>query len=58
MEQFIVNNMQVSSFIIDASTKTRPMNAYPSVKTPAQISSLFDNISYKKGKSIVSLLAH
>jgi len=56
MEQFIVNNVQVSSFVIDASSKTRPMNANPSVKTPDQINSLFDNISYKKGKSIFSLL--
>lgn len=52
MEQFVIKNVQASSFVVDASSKTRPLNPKNNVQTPAQIRSLFDDIAYKKGKSI------
>jgi aminopeptidase N len=50
MEQFAIKNLQASAFVIDASSRTRALNPKNSVKTPDQISSLFDDIAYKKGK--------
>lgn len=50
MDQFVIKNLQASAFVVDATIKTRPLNPDVSVKTPAQISSLFDDIAYKKGK--------
>lgn len=56
MEQFVVKNLQASSFVVDASSKTRALNPKTSVQTPTQIGSLFDDIAYKKGKSILPFL--
>lgn len=56
MEQFVIKNVQASSFVVDASSTTRPLNPKVSVQTPTQIHSLFDDIAYKKGKSILSFL--
>lgn len=51
MDQFAIRNLQASAFVVDASIKTRALSSQVSAKTPAQISSLFDDIAYKKGKT-------
>lgn len=56
MDQFVIKNLQASAFVVDATIKTRPLNPDVSAKTPAQISSLFDDIAYKKGGSILRML--
>ncbi|XP_071569030.1 aminopeptidase N-like [Temnothorax nylanderi] len=57
MEQFVVTNLQASSFVVDASSKTRPLEPVEtSIQTPAQIKSLFDDIAYKKGASILNMM--
>lgn len=56
MEQFAIKNLQASAFVVDANTKTRALNPKVSVKTPSQISSLFDDIAYKKGELTLSYL--
>lgn len=52
MDQFVIKNLQASAFVIDATTKTRPLNSEINTKTPNQIQALFDDIAYKKGKSV------
>ncbi|XP_072748201.1 aminopeptidase N [Anoplolepis gracilipes] len=56
MEQFAIKNVQASAFVVDAAHKTRPLNSNINAKTPAQISSLFDDIAYKKGASILLMM--
>nr|XP_012230690.1 PREDICTED: uncharacterized protein LOC105677005 [Linepithema humile] len=56
MEQFAIKNLQASAFVVDASSKTRALHPKNSAKTPAQISSLFDDIAYKKGASIIRMM--
>ncbi|KAL0111142.1 hypothetical protein PUN28_012807 [Cardiocondyla obscurior] len=56
MEQFVIRNVQASSFVVDADNKTRALNPQNSIQTPAQISSLFDDIAYKKGASILYMM--
>lgn len=51
MDQFVIKNLQASAFVIDATTKTRPLNPENNAETPNQIQALFDDIAYKKGKS-------
>jgi len=53
MEQFVIKNVQASSFVIDATSITRPLNPKSSVQTPTQIRNLFDDIAYKKGKVLL-----
>jgi len=53
MEQFVIKNVQASSFVIDATSITRPLNPKFSVQTPTQIRNLFDDIAYKKGKVLL-----
>lgn len=50
MKQFAIKNVQATSFVIDASSKARALQPKFSVQNPTQIRSLFDDISYKKGK--------
>lgn len=52
MDQFAIRNLQASAFVVDATIKTRALNSQVNAKTPAQINSLFDDIAYKKGKTI------
>lgn len=52
MDQFVVKNLQASAFVVDATTKTRPLNSQINSKTANQIQSLFDDIAYKKGKTV------
>jgi aminopeptidase N len=47
-DQFVVENLQYV-FGVDALETSRPINI--EVNTPAEISSLFDAISYEKGKN-------
>ncbi|XP_029666932.1 aminopeptidase N-like [Formica exsecta] len=56
MDQFVIKNLQASAFVIDATTKTRPLNSEINTKTPNQIQALFDDIAYKKGASILRML--
>ncbi|XP_024878007.1 aminopeptidase N-like [Temnothorax curvispinosus] len=57
MEQFVIKNLQASSFVVDATSKTRPLNPVEtSIQTPVQIKSLFDDIAYKKGASILNMM--
>ncbi|XP_018399656.1 PREDICTED: aminopeptidase N-like [Cyphomyrmex costatus] len=56
MEQFIIKNVQASSFVVDASSKTRALNPKIVIQTPTQIGSLFDDIAYKKGASILCMM--
>ena len=53
--QFVVENLQ-QSMILDSSENTHPMTH--NVNTPAEISGIFDNISYNKGGSILRMLKH
>lgn len=46
-DQFVVENLQYV-FGVDGLETSRPINI--DVNTPAEISSLFDAISYEKGK--------
>lgn len=46
-DQFVIENLQYV-FGIDALETSRPINI--EVNTPAEISSLFDAISYEKGR--------
>ncbi len=46
-DQFVVENLQYV-FGVDALETSRPINI--EVNTPAEISALFDAISYEKGK--------
>lgn len=46
-DQFVIENLQYV-FGVDALETSRPINI--EVNTPAEISSLFDAISYEKGK--------
>lgn len=51
MEQFVIKNIQARAFVVDASSKTHALNSKKnSIQTPTQIRSLFDDISYRKGK--------
>ncbi|XP_070160927.1 aminopeptidase N [Polyergus mexicanus] len=56
MDQFVIKNLQASAFVIDATTKTRPLNSEIKTKNPNQIQALFDDIAYKKGASILRML--
>ncbi|XP_011050630.1 PREDICTED: aminopeptidase N-like [Acromyrmex echinatior] len=57
MEQFVIKNVQASAFVVDASSKTRALNPKTSsIQTTAQIRSLFDDIAYKKGASILYMI--
>ncbi|KAL6262279.1 hypothetical protein P5V15_007374 [Pogonomyrmex californicus] len=56
MEQFVVKNTQASSFVVDASIKTRALSPKISAQTPTQIQGLFDDIAYKKGASILHMM--
>ena len=47
-DQFVIENLQYV-FGVDALETSRPINI--EVNTPAEISSLFDAISYEKGKN-------
>jgi len=58
MEQFVIKNVQASAFVVDASSKTRALNPETNIQTTAQIRSLFDDITYKKGKSILFFLQY
>jgi len=58
MEQFVIKNVQASSFVVDATSITRPLNPKISVETPTQIRNLFDDIAYKKGKVLFSVLLY
>ncbi|KAK4001974.1 hypothetical protein OUZ56_003836 [Daphnia magna] len=53
-DQFVIENLQYV-FGIDALETSRPINI--EVNTPAEISSLFDAISYEKGSCIVRMCA-
>ncbi|XP_045130839.1 endoplasmic reticulum aminopeptidase 1-like isoform X6 [Portunus trituberculatus] len=52
-EQFLVDKMQ-PALALDALLASHPIST--PVKDPAQIESIFDTISYKKGASIISML--
>ncbi|XP_011865488.1 PREDICTED: uncharacterized protein LOC105560735 [Vollenhovia emeryi] len=56
MEQFVIKNVQASSFVVDARSKSRALNPKTNVQTPTQIRSLFDDIAYKKGASILHMM--
>ncbi|XP_025986513.2 aminopeptidase N [Solenopsis invicta] len=56
MEQFVIKNVQETSFVVDASSKTHALNPKTSIQSPSQIRSLFDDISYKKGAAILNML--
>ncbi|KMQ91241.1 aminopeptidase n [Lasius niger] len=56
MDQFVIKILQESAFVVDATDETRPLNSKNSAKTPGQIQSLFDDIAYKKGASILRML--
>lgn len=57
MEQFAIKNVQAQSFVVDASSKTHALSPPKnSIQTPTQIRSLFDDISYKKGASILNMM--
>jgi len=58
MEQFVIKNVQASSFVVDATSITRPLNPKLSVQTPTQIRNLFDDIAYKKGKILLFVLLY
>ena len=51
-EQFILENLQYV-MIQDSLESSRPINI--EVNTPAEISSLFDSISYEKGNESISI---
>lgn len=55
-EQFVVENLQ-QSMQLDSTDSTHPMTDL-SVKTKAQASGMFDNISYNKAASIIRMLFH
>ena len=47
---FVVDNIQGNAFIVDAGENSRPMNM--DANTPEEISNLFDDIAYQKGKRL------
>jgi aminopeptidase N len=55
-EQFVVENLQ-QSMQLDSTTDTHPMTN-PLVKTRADASGMFDNISYNKAASIIRMLSY
>lgn len=55
-EQFVVENLQ-QSMQLDSTDRTHPMTDN-SVKTKAQASAMFDNISYNKAASVIRMLSH
>lgn len=55
MEQFSVNVMH-KAFIIDAKLSSHPI--IHNVKNPDEITSFFDEISYKKGASVIRMMEH
>lgn len=55
-EQFVVENLQ-QSMQLDSTADIHPMTN-PEVKTKADASNMFDNISYNKAASIIRMLSH
>lgn len=55
-EQFVVENLQ-QSMQLDSTDSTHPMTN-PQVKTKADSSGMFDNISYNKAASIIRMLSY
>ncbi|XP_071443368.1 uncharacterized protein [Hetaerina americana] len=54
MEQFVVQHMH-SAFVIDALESTHPITS--ELRTPDEISSVFDEISYSKAGSVIRMMA-
>lgn len=54
--QFVVENHQ-QSMQLDSTDRTHPMTD-KTVKTQAESSAMFDNISYNKAASVLRMLAH
>ncbi|XP_012252262.2 aminopeptidase N-like [Athalia rosae] len=55
-EQFVVSEIHASAFPADGLGTSHPMNA--DVETPAQISDIFDSISYAKAGAVIRMLEH
>lgn len=51
MDQFVIKTLQGSAFVTDAGLNTHELNY--DAATPAQIQSLFNDIAYRKGKSVI-----
>jgi aminopeptidase N len=54
-KQFVVEQVQ-TALLFDSSESTHPMSHV--VNTPAEASSIFNNISYNKGASILRMIQH
>ncbi|KYN14240.1 Aminopeptidase N [Trachymyrmex cornetzi] len=55
-EQFVIKNVQESAFVVDASSKTRALNPETNIQTTSQIRSVFNDITYKKGASLLYMI--
>lgn len=55
-EQFVVEQLQ-AAMQLDSTDSTHAMTD-PTVSTKAQVSSIFDNISYNKAGAVIKMLEH